>query len=152
MYIAISILIVIASILLTIVVLVQNSKGGGLAANFASGNQTFGVRQTADFLEKATWTLAITIIVLCVLATSFVSTGNTLKQNSIQERIEKTAPVQGQPEFPTTTPSQTTAAPAQTTPAPAQTTPAPAQTTTQQGAKTTPQQAAPVTSKQETKK
>jgi preprotein translocase subunit SecG len=152
MYIAISILIVIASILLTIVVLVQNSKGGGLAANFASGNQTFGVRQTADFLEKATWTLAITIIVLCVLATSFVSTGNTMKQNSIQERIEKTAPVQGQPEFPTTTPAQTTAAPAQTTPAPAQTTPAPAQTTTQQGAKTTPQQAAPVTSKQETKK
>lgn len=153
MYIAISILIVIASILLTIVVLVQNSKGGGLAANFASGNQTFGVRQTADFLEKATWTLAITIIVLCVLATSFVSTGgSSLKQNSIQERIEKTAPVQGQPEFPTSTPAQTTTAPAQTTTSPAQTTTAPAQTTTQQGAKTTPQQAAPVTSKQETKK
>lgn len=145
MYIAISILIVIASILLTIVVLVQNSKGGGLAANFASGNQTFGVRQTADFLEKATWTLAITIIVLCVLATSFVSTGNTMKQNSIQERIEKTAPVQGQPEFPTTTPAQTTTAPAQTTPAPAQ-------TTTQQGAKTTPQQTAPATTQKETKK
>lgn len=113
MYTAISILIVIASILLTIVVLVQNSKGGGLAANFASGNQTFGVRQTADFLEKATWTLAIVIIVLCVMATAFVSTDNTLKQNSIQERIEKTAPVQGQPEFPTTTPSQT---PPQTAP------------------------------------
>ncbi len=109
MYIAISIIIVIASILLTIVVLVQNSKGGGLAANFASGNQTFGVRQTADFLEKATWTLAIAIIVLCVLATSFVSTGGSaMKQNSIQERIEKAAPVQGQPEFPTTTPTQTT--------------------------------------------
>ena len=62
-YITLSILIVIASILLTIVVLLQNSKGGGLAANFAAGNQTFGVRQTADFLEKATWTLAIAIIV-----------------------------------------------------------------------------------------
>ncbi|MHC1779767.1 MAG: preprotein translocase subunit SecG [Bacteroidales bacterium] len=102
MYTVIAIIIVIASILLTIVVLVQNSKGGGLAANFASGNQTFGVRQTADFLEKATWTLAIAIIVLCVLATAFVSTGNTQKKNSIQERIENSAPVQGQPEFPTT--------------------------------------------------
>jgi len=106
MYTAISIVIVIASILLTIIVLVQNSKGGGLAANFASGNQTFGVRQTADFLEKATWTLAIAIIVLCVLATAFVSTGNTQRQNAIQERIEKSAPVQGQPEFPTTQPQQ----------------------------------------------
>lgn len=100
MYTAISIIIVIASILLTIIVLVQNSKGGGLAANFAQGNQTFGVRQTADFLEKATWTLAIGIIVLCVLATAFVSTGNTSRSNTIQQRIEQSAPVQGQPEFP----------------------------------------------------
>ena len=104
MYTAISILIVIASILLTIIVLVQNSKGGGLAANFASGNQTFGVRQTADFLEKATWTLAITVIVLCVVATAFVSTGSkdNVNGNAIQQRIENSAPVQGQPEFPTT--------------------------------------------------
>lgn len=102
MYTVIAILIVIASILLTIVVLVQNSKGGGLAANFASGNQTFGVRQTADFLERATWTLAISILVLCVLATAFVSTGETKKRNTIQERIESSAPIQGQPEFPTT--------------------------------------------------
>ncbi|MEA4868424.1 MAG: preprotein translocase subunit SecG [Bacteroidia bacterium] len=102
MYTVIAILIVIASILLTIVVLVQNSKGGGLAANFASGNQTFGVRQTADFLEKATWTLAITIILLCVIATAFVSTGDSAKQSKIQERIESAAPLQGQPEFPTT--------------------------------------------------
>ena len=48
MYTAIAILIVIASIFLTIVVLVQNSKGGGLAANFAAGNQAFGVRQAAE--------------------------------------------------------------------------------------------------------
>ena len=53
MYTVLAIIIVIASIFLTIIVLVQNDKGGGLAANFASGNQTFGVRQTADFLEKA---------------------------------------------------------------------------------------------------
>ena len=57
-YITISVIIIIASILITLVVLVQNSKGGGLAANFASGNQTFGVRQTADFLEKLTWSFS----------------------------------------------------------------------------------------------
>jgi preprotein translocase subunit SecG len=101
MYTAISILIVIASILLTIIVLIQNSKGGGLAANFASGNQTFGVRQTADFLEKTTWTLAVVIIVLCVLATAFVSSGGKQGSTSVQQKIENTAPVQGQPQFPT---------------------------------------------------
>lgn len=106
MYTTISILIVIASVLLTIIVLIQNSKGGGLAANFASGNQTFGVRQTADFLEKATWTLAITIIVLCVLATAFVSTGGK-EGSAVQQKIENTAPVQGQPQFPSSTPSST---------------------------------------------
>jgi len=114
MYTVIAILIVIASILLTIVVLVQNSKGGGLAANFASGNQAFGVRQTSDFLEKATWTLAVSILVLCVVATAFVSTGNTNKQNTIQERIENSAPLQAQPEFPTTTPAPTNELPGAT--------------------------------------
>jgi len=104
MYTVITILIIIVSILLTGIVLIQNSKGGGLAANFASGNQTFGVRQTADFLEKATWTLAITLIVLCVLLTAFISTGRSERQNAIQQRIEQQVPVQGQPEFPTIPP------------------------------------------------
>jgi len=88
MYTTIAIIIVISSILLTLVVLVQNSKGGGLAANFASGNQTFGVRQTADFLERATWTLALTILVCCILATAFISTGSSAKQSELQNRLE----------------------------------------------------------------
>lgn len=100
MYTVIAIIIVIASILLTLVVLVQNSKGGGLAANFAAGNQTFGVRQTADFLEKATWTLAIVIIALCILATAFVSTRVSEVNTNLMEQIENAAPVQGQPQFP----------------------------------------------------
>ncbi|MBQ5784779.1 MAG: preprotein translocase subunit SecG [Bacteroidales bacterium] len=100
MYTVIAIIIVIASILLTLVVLVQNSKGGGLAANFAAGNQTFGVRQTADFLEKATWTLAIVIIALCILATAFVSTRVSEVNTHLMEQIENAAPVQGQPQFP----------------------------------------------------
>ena len=51
------VLVILASIFITVVVLLQNSKGGGLASNFVAGNQTFGVRQTADMLEKITWGL-----------------------------------------------------------------------------------------------
>jgi preprotein translocase subunit SecG len=100
-YITLSIIIVIASILLTIVVLLQNSKGGGLAANFATGNTTFGVRQTADFLEKATWTLAGTVIVLCVVAT-FVIPQRSSRHSNIKNQIEQTVPVEGAPEIPVT--------------------------------------------------
>ncbi|MDD2621765.1 MAG: preprotein translocase subunit SecG [Bacteroidales bacterium] len=78
MYTAVIIIIIIASILLGLVVLMQNSKGGGLASEFSSSNQIMGVRKTADFLEKATWTLAIVIVVLSFisgfLAKSVVST------------------------------------------------------------------------------
>lgn len=48
--------------------LVQNSKGGGLASNFASSNQIMGVRKTADFLEKATWTLAVVLLFLSLVS------------------------------------------------------------------------------------
>jgi preprotein translocase subunit SecG len=68
MYIAIIILIVILSVLLTLFVLVQNSKGGGLAAGFSSSNQIMGVRKTTDFVEKMTWGLVIGVVVLSVLA------------------------------------------------------------------------------------
>ena len=71
MYIFITILIVIAAILLTLLVLVQNSKGGGLAAGFASGNQVMGAPRTADFLEKATWTLIALIVVVSIAAVGF---------------------------------------------------------------------------------
>ena len=101
-YITLSVIIVIASILLTIIVLLQNSKGGGLAANFATGNQTFGVRQTADFLEKATWTLAISIMVLCIVAT-FVIPHRSATHSNIKPQIEQTVPVEGMPEIPMTT-------------------------------------------------
>ena len=88
MYIFITILILIAAILMILIVLVQNSKGGGLAANFATGNNTFGVRQTADFLEKATWTLAIAILVLCLLGTTFISTGRNKKNSDIYATLK----------------------------------------------------------------
>ena len=71
MYVLITILIVIAAILLTLLVLVQNSKGGGLAAGFASGNQVMGAPRTADFLEKTTWTLIALIVVFSIAAVGF---------------------------------------------------------------------------------
>ena len=71
MYIFLTILIIIAAILLTLLVLVQNSKGGGLAAGFASGNQVMGAPKTADFLEKATWTLVALIVVFSIAAVGF---------------------------------------------------------------------------------
>lgn len=98
-YITISIIIVILSILLTLVVLVQNSKGGGLAANFAAGNQAFGVRQTADFLEKLTWGLASGILVLCVVAT-FLIPNRSAHRSQVKQQLEQTVPVEGQPSFP----------------------------------------------------
>lgn len=98
-YIVISIIIVIVSILLTLIVLVQNSKGGGLAANFAAGNTTFGVRQTADFLEKATWWMAGIVMVLCIVAT-LVTPNKASHKSNIENQIEQTVPATATPEFP----------------------------------------------------
>ena len=63
-YILLTVLLLIVAVLIVLVVLVQNSKGGGLASNFAGSNQYMGVRKTADFLEKFTWSLAIAMMVL----------------------------------------------------------------------------------------
>ena len=60
------VLIVLAAVLLTIVVLLQNGKDGGLATNFTAANQALGVRQAASSLEKATWTLVAVILILSV--------------------------------------------------------------------------------------
>lgn len=102
-YITLSVIIVVASVLLTLIVLVQNSKGGGLAANFAAGNTTFGVRQTADFLEKTTWVLAAIVLVLCVVATFFTPKPSSGSASSIENQIQQAAPAEGEPEFPANT-------------------------------------------------
>jgi len=65
----ISILIILASILLVIVVFVQNPKGGGLSSDFGAAQQLGGVQRTNDFIEKATWSLAGTIMVLSIVLT-----------------------------------------------------------------------------------
>ncbi|MDR2411026.1 MAG: preprotein translocase subunit SecG [Bacteroidales bacterium] len=83
MYTVLIILVVIASILLGLVVLMQNSKGGGLSSTFSASSQFMGVRKTADFLEKATWILSIAIVFLCFVSSFFAKTG---EQNVEQQR------------------------------------------------------------------
>jgi len=93
----ISILIFIVALLLILVIMVQNPKGG-LASNFSSSNQVMGVRRTADFLEKATWTLGISLVVLSILS-STIGVSNDIVQVStdseLKEQIENIAdPIQ----------------------------------------------------------
>ena len=105
MYVLLTILIVIAAILLILLVLVQNSKGGGLAAGFASGNQVMGAPKTADFLEKASWTLIAVIIALSVIAVGVkksesakVETGSVVAEQAAEQVAAEQA-AQAVPEF-----------------------------------------------------
>ncbi|MDR1054734.1 MAG: preprotein translocase subunit SecG [Prevotellaceae bacterium] len=101
MYTFVSVLIIIAAVFLIIFVLVQNSKGGGLAANFASGNQAFGVRQTTDFLEKATWTLIASVFILCIIATASIPGLNVqTSRSAVQEKLQNVPDPDSRPEFP----------------------------------------------------
>lgn len=94
MYIFLTVLIVLASLLLIGVVLIQKSKGGGLASNFSSSNQIMGVRKTTDFVEKATWTLAIVICVLSIISSFLVP--QTLVQGRQSRVIEQQETTQEQ--------------------------------------------------------
>lgn len=72
------ILIVLASVILGLIVLVQNPKGGGLAGNIAGfSNQFMGVKQTTDVLEKGTWIFGGVIAALCLASTFFISGSST---------------------------------------------------------------------------
>lgn len=67
MYTLFIVLIVLVSLLMVFIVLIQESKGGGLASNFSSSNAIMGVRKTTDFIEKATWGLAAAMVVFSVV-------------------------------------------------------------------------------------
>ena len=89
MYMFFSILIVLASLALVFIVLIQNSKGGGLASGFSSSNNVMGVRKTTDFLEKATWTLAGFVLLVSIVTSGFIEPNNAVNQDSmIKEQVE----------------------------------------------------------------
>ncbi len=85
------VLAIIASILLIFIVLIQNSKGGGISANFSAANQIAGVKKTNDFVEKATWTLAIALLVLS-LGSRFIYSDDVTEDNEFLDRIENSGP------------------------------------------------------------
>ena len=86
MYTLFVIFILIAALLMIGIVLIQESKGGGLSSNFASYNQIGGVRKTTDFIEKATWGLAVAMVVFSV-ACAYVAP-QTAGDNSVMENVE----------------------------------------------------------------
>ena len=103
-YIFISVLIIIACVLQILIVLVQNSKGGGLAANFTSAGQMMGIRKTADFLEKSTWTIAISIFVLSLLATAAIPRGGETQRSRLEQQIQNAIDPNAIPTLPSAIP------------------------------------------------
>ena len=124
MYIFLSILIVIVALLLIGAVTIQESKGGGLAAGFASSNSIMGVQRTTNAIEKITWWLAGIMAVLCIATAHFApsssATGTAAPESVIGDYVDKAtipAPAEAAPfaEAPQT-PAPETPAP-ETTPA-----------------------------------
>ena len=113
MYTLLVILIVIAAVLMIGIVLIQESKGGGLASNFSSYNQIGGVRKTTDFIEKTTWGLAVAMVVISV-ACAYVAP-KAITGSSVLEGIEN--PTTNPNNLPGFGASQQDAAPAQEAPA-----------------------------------
>ena len=108
MYTFIVVIIVIAAVLLGLVVLMQNSKGGGLSSTFSSSSQIMGVRKTADFLEKATWVLAVVIVVLSFASSFLTKSGDS--SSNVEQRQESRASQAQSADMPM--PTATPAAPA----------------------------------------
>jgi len=91
MYGLFSILILITCVLLLLVILVQNPKGGGLSSTFGDGNQFMGVKKTSDFLEKSTWTLALALVALTLLSNFAINRNDVQDQSEILEQVEDSA-------------------------------------------------------------
>lgn len=117
MYPFLIVLMVIVAILMCFVVLIQNSKGGGLSSGFSSSNAIMGVRKTTDVLEKATWGLAACMVILSIASAHVVSYAPKVKDVIMEQAQQEEAT------NPYTMPSGTTA-PATEAPAPAAEAPA----------------------------
>ena len=99
MTLVIFLLITIACVILGLIVLIQNPKGGGLSGTLAGfNNQFMGVKQTTDVLEKGTWLFVSILGVLCIISVMFLSssTGGATN-NSLQDINTNTVPTQQAP-------------------------------------------------------
>ena len=120
MYIILIVITIIVCTFLGLIVLIQNPKGGGLTSNFSSQSQLMGVQKTGDFLEKGTWILAISLMVLSLLINVTVKGGYSNSSKSpYQEQLDKSLKVPATTTAPINAPALPgTAAPAQQAPAP----------------------------------
>lgn len=87
MYTLLSILIILVCVLLTLVVLIQNPKGGGIASNFAAPSQIMGVKRSSDVIEKATWILAVALIAFALLS-NFTRPTGPVEAEATESRIQ----------------------------------------------------------------
>jgi len=95
-------LIAIVAFLLIMVVMVQNPKGGGLDSNFGGGgtNMFGGVKQTTDFLDKATWFLFGLLVVLILISNTAIMSSTPVDSSPAKEAIENHIPTQNEAEKP----------------------------------------------------
>lgn len=129
MYTILLILTIVISVLMCLIVLIQESKGGGLASSFSSSNQIMGVRKTTDVVEKTTWALAIALVVLSVLTVFFIpkttATESVIMNQAKEQSATNANNIQGfgasqQPAQQGATPAQSATQPAQPASQPAQ--------------------------------
>ncbi len=119
MYLALVIIILLICFLLSLIVLAQNPKGGGISSQFGSGGAAnlMGVKRTGDLLEKLTWGFAIGLIVI-TLATHMLSSGTNGPVRSVNQQAAQRAAVPiSAPAAPTSAPAPGATAPS-TMPAP----------------------------------
>jgi preprotein translocase subunit SecG len=97
MFVLLTLVAIVVSVLLGAIVLIQNPKGGGLTSNFSSSSQLMGVQRTGDFLEKGTWILAITLMVISLAMNvgSKTSSGDNGKAEQMKINKEASKPGQG---------------------------------------------------------
>lgn len=87
MYVFLTVLAILVCAFLILIVLIQEPKGGGLSSTFGASNQIMGVKRTGDFLEQATWGLAIALLVIC-LGMKVFSPGKNIEESAIQSQID----------------------------------------------------------------
>lgn len=118
MYLVFIVITIILCVLLGLIVLIQNPKGGGLASNFSGSSQLMGVQKTGDFLEKGTWVLAIGIMVLSLVINVSVKGGAQKSEDpALMEQIKKIKPQGNTAPAALPTPAPANNAPAPKTPA-----------------------------------
>lgn len=98
------VLIIIASVVLGLIVLIQNPKGGGLSGSLSGfGNQLMGVKQSTDVLEKGTWVFAAIVGLLCLASPAFIPKDGS--SSSANDQLLKDVPTTNQRSAPAPAPA-----------------------------------------------